>query len=791
MNDGVYFVQDLAVILLAATIGGVVARKLGMSSVVGYLFAGLLVGTPQVTFVGVTDEGRVQVLSQVGLVFLMFSIGLGIPLRNLKALGFAPILATVLTAVLIFTLTRLFGGLVGLDSTESIFLAAMLMVSSSAIIGKILGEMGLLHQRAGQLAMTQTLLEDFVAIAMLTFLGSMVAYGQAGNGGWSVVLGNLGRLGAFVLLFVIAGLLILPRVVRRLSRDQGEELQTILITGILFALALLAVLAGYSLALGAFLCGVLVAEIPRASSIERSFSGMRDVFTAVFFVAIGMGIDLTQAPSAAGLIVLGTVLALVGRVLSASIAWMVVGEDEMGAIRAALFLTPIGEFSFIIAGLGVSSGVLHEGFGIAAVGIAFLTSLIAPLGMRHSESIAKMVTPRRSSTFRDFFDAYRELWGTIGKRGGSHLLWRLLRPRLFQIMREILWISATLLLARPVYTYLEGRLLAEDAPWNLMLPFLPWYWLGILLLVLAPLVALLRNLNALCMILADYAGQQSILFRNVASLNLGFLRVVVFGITGIWLLNLLPWALIDIRILGAVGVIALLIMALSWRHLVRWHRQAEEELREVFASLPSHSSARHLHEEWDAAREQWGLHLEETRLPDHFAGAGRSIAELRLRERTGVTVVGVERQGWALNQPGPQTHLFPGDEVLLLGSNEEIAAALAILGEEEALDMQDNQMHRAILEPARVPAGSPLLGRRLSQLNWPRLHGVQVAAARREGREMANPGPAWALAEGDELLLIGSHAALRTVRRSLEPPEPVSDESPPSGEAEGNRPDLP
>src|SRR5690606_22876517 len=163
--------------------------------------------------------------------------------------------------------------------------------------------------------------------------------------------------------------------------------------GILFALSLLAVLAGYSMALGAFLCGVLVAEIPRASSIERSFSGMKDVFSAVFFVAIGMGIDLTQSPSAASLIALGTGLALFGRVISASISWMVVGQEENTAIRAALFLTPIGEFSFIIAGLGVGSGVLEERFAIAAVGIAFLTSLIAPVGMRHSGGIAKALSP--------------------------------------------------------------------------------------------------------------------------------------------------------------------------------------------------------------------------------------------------------------------------------------------------------------------------------------------------------------------------------------------------------------
>lgn len=771
MSDGISFIQDLAVILLSAAIGGWGARRMGMSSVVGYLFAGLLVGTPQVTLLEVTDPGRIAALSQIGLVFLMFAIGMGIRLSNLKALGIAPLMATALTAVMMLTSVRFIGGGFGLSNTESLFLAAMLMVSSSAIIGKVLDEMGLLHQRAGQLALSQTLLEDLVAIVMLTFLGSVAAYAQADAGGWGAVVSSLGQLGAFVLLFVITGLLLLPRIVRNISKEAGGELQTILITGILFGLALLTVQAGFSLALGAFLCGILVAEIPRSGSIERAFSGMRDVFSAVFFVSIGMGIDLTRTPDAALLIILGTVLALVVRVIVSAISWIAVCEDEAGAIRAALFVTPIGEFSFIIAGLGVATGALDETYQIAAVGIAFLSSLLGPVGMRFSDPIANWVGNRRSPVVGNALTNYRELWRAIGKRGGSHLLWNLLRGRLLQIAREAVWVTAILLFSRPLYSYLEREVASGPDAWEWGPVLVPWYWLAIMLLVLPALIALLRNLNAVCMIIGEYLGNQSAMFRRLGPGNVRVLRLLIFGMLVIWLVNLLPWAMIEGWVVAVTVGITVLIMLLGWRRFIRWHSQAEIELHEIFAETQS-GRPRKGQQQWENAQKEWGLHLEETKLPDHFAGAGQTVAELALRKRTGAAVVGVQRQGWSLNQPGPQTHLFPGDEVFLLGTSGQIASALKILGEEQEEAARENPLRRAILESVAVPMGSPLEGRSLMQLNWPRLHAVQVAAVRRDGREVTNPGPSWALAGGDVLLLIGSEAALRTIRKELEKPEP-------------------
>ncbi|MFP4282132.1 MAG: cation:proton antiporter, partial [Opitutales bacterium] len=241
MDAGVAFIADLAVVLLTAALGAWAARSLRLTAVVGYLLAGVVVGAPEITVIQVTDALRVQIIAQVGLVFLMFSIGMRVRLREVRRLGWGPLVATVLTALSMLALVRVCSGLLGLDRTQGLFFAAMLMVSSSAIIAKVLSETGRLHERAGQRALSHTLLEDFVAVVMLTVLGSVAAYEQAEAGGWGAVLLSLGKLGAFVILFVVTGLLVLPRLVRRLSPGRSSEQLVVLVAGLLFGLALLTV----------------------------------------------------------------------------------------------------------------------------------------------------------------------------------------------------------------------------------------------------------------------------------------------------------------------------------------------------------------------------------------------------------------------------------------------------------------------------------------------------------------------------------------------------------------------
>jgi len=767
MTEGVEFIRDLMIVLLVATAGGWGARKLGLSPVVGYLGAGLVIGTPQITLIQVADPDRIQVLSQVGLVLLMFAIGTGIRVRKIRELGMRPMVATVLTALLVLTLGRVGGGMLDLSRIEALFFAAMLMCSSSAIIGKILTERHLLHNRVGQLALSQTLLEDFVAVVMLAVLGSVAAFGQGGPGGGGGgvgVAGSLAKLAGFVLLVFLTGLVLLPRAMTRVRERSGEEMQILLAGGLVFAFAFLSVLAGYSLALGAFLFGMLVAESAYQNAIARSFSGMRDIFAAIFFVAIGMSIDLSLIPEAISLILWGSVLALVGRVLCAWLAWLAACETAPQALRTALHLTPIGEFSFIIAGFGVASGVLPERFQIAAVGIAFVTSVLAPMLMAQSERLVRwtrLEAPDSGGRGAEWMRAYRGIWQRSGRTGRVNMLWKFLRKRVVQIGRELAWVAAVMVFAQPVYVELQG--LAERLGHRPLAAFLPWFWLAVFVLLLIPIVSVVRNIQAVAMLVVDYYSMQSPVVARYRRSWTVLLQVCGVLLLVLLLGNVLPWWLFEWWTIAALIGISLLVMLLGWNRLIHLHSQAEILIQEAFESEPSLVPV-----EWQATGQTWGLVLEECLIPEDFSFTGTSIGKLGLRQRTGVTIIGIERQGVHLTQPGPSTHLFAGDRVFMIGREEDVQKAIGILSESTAgAAIANPDLSHAILESVRIPEGAALVGKRLVELNWPRLFGVHVVAARVGDQTVFSPGAEWVLAAGAELLLAGNPKALVEVKSRL------------------------
>ncbi|MBE0596767.1 MAG: cation:proton antiporter, partial [Desulfuromonadales bacterium] len=311
--DGINFIQDLAIVLLGAGIAGALCKRIGLSVIVGYLLAGIIIGPHTPPFSFILDIDRIETLSQLGLVFLMFGIGLGLSLTRLRKMGLSTLLATGLGAFFVFNLTQLLGKAVGWSSAQTLFIAAMFMVSSSAVIAKIIREMNLGHERSGQLALGVTVLEDVVAVVMLAVLGSQIASAGAGSPEIGTLL--IGLIG-FVVLLVITGLLFIPGLLQRLDGKADPELQTIVIAGVLFLVALMAVKAGYSLALGAFLLGAVVAEMPQRSGVEKSFGGARDMFSSVFFVTIGMMIEVKLMLGVWHWIVALTLFTMVARSLS-------------------------------------------------------------------------------------------------------------------------------------------------------------------------------------------------------------------------------------------------------------------------------------------------------------------------------------------------------------------------------------------------------------------------------------------------------------------------------------------
>ena len=763
---GIQFIQDLAVVLVVAGVVGWVCQRLGLSVIVGFLAAGMVVGpyTPPLTLVN--DVERIGTLAQVGLVFLMFSIGLKLSVRKLRRLGLSLMVATFGGALVMYYLTRLLGAALGWSGIESLFLAGMLMVSSSAIISKILQETGENHERSGQLALGISVLEDVVAIVMLTLLSSLAQYGGAGP---AASLGHtLGMLGAFVALAGIGGLLLVPWLLRRMSISADEELQTLGMAALLFGLAVVASRAGYSLALGSFLLGTIVAETPHRHQVERTFEGLRDVFSAVFFVAIGMQIDFHEMRDSAGLIIGIAVFTLVARSVASTTALTLIGIPPRDALRTGLAVTPIGEFSFIIAQLGVSAAVVPSRFYPVAVGVSLLTTLVAPLVMRRSARIADALLARQPGWLATALKHYRERLDQLQAQAKRNKLWQLSRKRFFQIGIEALLVSGLLIFSGQMREAAE-RWLGRD--WMFPNGLQVIFWVALSLVLLPPLVAIWRNCSALALLYAQVSTsgqpQAARLARWVEAVIKSLCGTAMF----IWIFSLLPAEGNARWLLFASVFIAVLALMFLWRKLVLWHSQLEIELQSVMTSAEGKLTATSA--PWLQAHGDWNLHMIDCVLPDLADVQGRKISELELRSKFGCSVVGIERQGYMIPLPPPDAVLYPRDRVLLMGTAEQVQAGKHFLGAVSVA--ADALTEDVLMETMAVPTGSRAAGKTLAELSLARTHGVQVAGVDHRGFRVLNPTADERLYAGDQLLALGTPTQIREFRAWLK--ERPDDES--------------
>jgi CPA2 family monovalent cation:H+ antiporter-2 len=757
---GIHLIQDLAVILVVAGVVGWVCQRMGLSVVVGFLAAGIVVGPYTPPFTLVSDIGRVDTLAQIGLVFLMFSIGLKLSLRRLKGLGFSMLLAVMIGAAIIFYTTRIAGALVGFSGKESLFLAAMLMVSSSSIITKVLQETGATHEREGQLALGVSVLEDVVAVVMLTLLNSVVKFGGMGR---APIGETLGSFGAFVVLAGVGGLLLVPWLLRKLSISAGEELQTVAMAGLLFALAAVAQWAGYSLALGAFLLGTIVSETPHRTQVERTFEGMRDVFTAVFFVAIGMGIDLKLLGQSAAWVVGVSLFTILIRPLAMAVGLSLIGKPAREALQVGLTVTPIGEFSFVIAQLGVGAAVVPKEFYPIAVGVSLLTTLAAPYLTRHAAEISAWLIVRQPEVLAQWNIYYHKWLARLEARQKRNLLWQLSKKRLLQVGVGMLFVTGLLAFSESLWRLGEDWL-GED--WLFPDGLAVFFWLAMALVLLAPIVAIWRNLSALSMLYsqasteghADAGRMQPVLdrlFRFVAGMSLY-----------VWLSTLLPTEGRARWIIIVSGLVAIAALVFFRRKLVYWHSEMEVGLQEVFAK--GEQMGTDMAAPWLQPHHDWHLSVMDCVLPDLADVQGRCIADLDLRARFGCTVVGVNRQGFMIPVPTPDTVLFPRDKVLLLGTAQQVDAAQKYLRAVSGPQPGAAEFDEVRMETMVVPAGGPACNRSLKEFAPMQAHKVQIAGIRRGDTRLLSPSGEEVVSAGDELLVLGLPERIRDFREWLE-----------------------
>lgn len=770
---GIHFIQDLAIVLLAAGLAGALCKRIGLSVIVGYLLAGIAVGPHTPPFGLISDVASIETLSQIGLVFLMFAIGLELSITKLRRLGLPLLITTVLGAFIIFNLTHLLGLFTGWSSLQVLFMASILLVSSSAVTAKTIAELKLTHEGFAQRSLAITIVEDVLAVIMLTVLASQAQVGAAGG---STDIGSLlTGLSAFVALLVGAGLLFVPRLLRRLEARADPELQTIIVAGVLFLLAICAAKAGYSLALGAFLLGAIIAEMPQKHGVEKSFAGMKDLFSSVFFVAIGMMIDISLLTDVWHWIIGFFVFSMVARPFAIGLAMVLTGTPPKEARRAGLLLTPLGEFTFIIAQLGVSTKVLSPEYYPLAVGTSILTVLATPLINRHSAPILRLGDRLEPRWVTRSLEAYHGWLQQVQNGKSSPLAWKLIRSRLPQIGIEMLLISGLMIFSGQILKSVESSLATgwiEGARFD----YVFWSVVGFIILIL--LVALWRNVSIIIMILAESLGQGTRLPTSVVEKSMRALAGLGLGC---WLYAILPiealpgWGWI------VIGVAALAVAILFSRRLVYWHSTWQSSVQEVLAEDPdgateARATARSA---LDRGLEGWNMQLDENIVPDDAGYAGNNLAQLAIPSRFGCSVIELERNGYIITRTGPDLRVYPGDKLLLLGNAQGLSSAREfLLGEKKNAEQTAEEFSGSILQTHVLPEG-PHAGKSLAELQIARETGVRVVGIHRDDTKIINPDGAQRLNAGDSLLVVGTFEELRNFRRWLRgggetvPPFPI------------------
>ena len=666
------FLHDLAMVMIAAGLVTIVFHRLKQPVVLGYILAGVIIGPHTPWLPGIDNEQTIHTLSQLGIIFLMFSLGLEFSLRKLHDVGATAFIAATLAILMMALAGYSLGQAFGWSTMDSVFLGAILSISSTTIIIKALSELGLKKEKFAELIFGILIVEDILAIIMIALLSGFATTGSFSPRDIAV---TVAKLVSFLGILLVAGLIIVPRLLNYVARFKSNEMLLVSVLGLCFGVSLLAVQLEYSVALGAFLIGAIIAEARQIFRIETLLEPIRDMFSAVFFVSIGLLIDPSLILKHAGPIFIITAVVIVGQIVSCSLGTFIAGHDRRVSLRVGMGLAQIGEFSFIIASLGltlrVTSGFLYP----IAVAVSALTTLTAPFLIQNSDRLVGCFDRVAPRGLKHWLDLYTEWVAGLSRRQGGFAM-GLVRKWAWQIALNLVLISGIFIgvaaMRRHGLTYYPDFPRGEDGMKAALL-------LGAMLLSLPLLIAVFRKMRALGMLLSEMSvtrkagGENTPALRSVVAntiLAAGCLVVIL-------LILLLSSAILPSwKLLVAQALIVIAAAVLLQRSFTRLYSRAQFALLQTLNDPPVPRPEPIVVALPSMLREAGLLTV---RLPENTRAAGKLIGELRLRTETGASIVGIQRDGANIINPGPDEELRIGDEILLLGSEAQLKAANFLL----------------------------------------------------------------------------------------------------------------
>ena len=742
-------IEDLALILVVAGVVTLIFKKLKQPLVLGYIVAGFLVSPNMPYTASVADMENVHLWADIGVMFLLFSLGLDFSFKKILKMGASPVISTCTVIFCMSMLGFCVGRLFGWEQMDCIFLGGMLAMSSTTIIYKAFDDLGLRQQQFAGLVMSVLILEDILAIVMMVMLSAIAQ----GNLEGSQMLESVMRIGFFLILWLVVGIFAIPLFLRAVRSLINTEVLLVVSLGLCCAMAVISSKVGFSSAFGAFIMGSILAETVEAERIEKLVEPVKNLFGAIFFVSVGMLVDPKILVEYAVPIILLVMTILIGQSVFGTFSFMLGGESLKSAMRCGFSMAQIGEFSFIIASLGLSLGVISDFLYPVVVAVSVITTFLTPYMIRFATPVYNNLEHRLPNKLINSLNSLS--MGNHQHQHGQNLWKKLLTQMTINTVVYSILTSATIVM---MFTFVLPFMRGIMPGWELH-----WYANGVTgvltVLVIAPFLRAMvmkKNRSPEFRALWDESS------RNRMPLIFTIVVRAIIAIAFIfYICNFLSRFTNALMI--TIGVIVILLIIFS-----RWVKHRSITLERLFVqNLRSRDIAAQVYGKkrplYAGRLLDRDIHIADFEVPSDSMWMGQTLKQLNLGKKYGVHISSILRSGWRVNIPDGDFMIFPGDVLQAIGSDEQFSVFREAL-ENERLGVDPNAEKRIMqLHQLIIDHNSPFLGKTLIESGIRDLYSCMVIGLEEGKQNLSAFPPNRKFEEGDIIWLVGEQESLNAL----------------------------
>lgn len=749
MADIPFLVKDLALILMVAGIVTIIFKKLKQPLVLGYIVAGFLVSPHMPYTMSVIDETDIKTWADIGVIFTLFSLGLDFSFKKIVKMGASPIIATIVIVFAMMMLGISIGHGFGWSKMDCIFLGGMLAMSSTTIIYKAFDDMGLRQQKFAGMVMSVLILEDILAIVMMVML-SAIAGGNNPDG--EQMIGSVIKIAFFLVLWFIVGIFAIPLFLRSVRKLINNETLLIVALGLCCGMAVLSTKVGFSSAFGAFVMGSILAETIEAEKIIKLVEPVKNLFGAIFFVSVGMLVDpkILIEYAIPILALVGSIL--IGQAIFGTFGFMLGGESLKSAMRCGFSMAQIGEFSFIIASLGLSLGVISNYLYPVVVAVSVITTFLTPYMIRLATPTYQVMEkhlPKRLINILNHFAMSHPSTTQQSK-------WKsLLRQMLINTVAYSILTAAVIAL---MFTFVLPFTRSLFPGWKL-------HWYANAITGILTLVLIAPFLRAIIM-KKNHSNEWKRLWveSSINRIPLLFTIVVRFVIALafiFYICNYLTRFTNALMIIIGIAVVSLMI-ASRWtkKRSIKMERLFIHNLRSRDIMAQVNGEKKPLYEGHLLDRD---IHIGDFDVPEDSSWGGKTLKELHLRERFGVDMSSIMRGSQRLNIPNGDTVIFPGDKLQVIGNDDQLqkfATALSTDLIPEDLEIEKREMK---LRQLIISGKSEFCGKSLLESGIRDKYNCMVVGLEEGQENLTKIAPTRTFEKGDILWIVGEESDLQKI----------------------------